>query len=74
MLLTFDAAAVARLCPYDRLVDALALGLREPIVSPARMHLDIHRIAHLEARELEKGGVENNALRISDLGDGLDHV
>ena len=40
MLLTFDAAAVARLCPYDRLVDALALGLREPIVSPARMHLD----------------------------------
>jgi len=40
MLLTFDAAAVARLCPYDRLVDALALGLREPISSPARMHLD----------------------------------
>ncbi len=40
MLLTFDAAAVARLCPYDRLVDALALGLREAITSPARMHLD----------------------------------
>jgi ornithine cyclodeaminase/alanine dehydrogenase-like protein (mu-crystallin family) len=40
MLQTFDAAAVARLCPYDRLVDALALGLREPITSPARMHLD----------------------------------
>lgn len=40
MLLTFDAAAVARLCPYDRLVDALALGLREAITSPARMHVD----------------------------------
>jgi len=40
MLQTFDAAAVARLCPYDRLVDALAAGLREPIASPARMHLD----------------------------------
>ncbi len=40
MLQTFDAAAVARLCPYDRLVDALAAGLREPIASPARMHMD----------------------------------
>jgi len=40
MLQTFDAAAVARLCPYDGLVDALACGLREPIASPARMHLD----------------------------------
>lgn len=40
MLQTFDAAAVARLCPYDRLVDALASGLREPIVSPPRMHMD----------------------------------
>ncbi len=40
MLQTFDAAAVARLCPYDRLVDALATGLREPIVSPSRMHMD----------------------------------
>jgi ornithine cyclodeaminase len=40
MLQTFDAAAVARLCPYDRLVDALALGLREPITSPTRTHLD----------------------------------
>jgi ornithine cyclodeaminase len=40
MLQFFDAAAVARLCPYRPLVDALAYGLRERIVSPPRMHLD----------------------------------
>ena len=40
MLRTFDAADVARLCPYPALVNALAAGLREPITSPPRMHLD----------------------------------
>ncbi|MBL8386110.1 MAG: ornithine cyclodeaminase family protein [Burkholderiales bacterium] len=40
MLRTFDAAAVARLTPYPALVDALAAGLAEPIVSPPRAHFD----------------------------------
>ncbi len=36
----FDQAAVARALPYAALVDALALGLQEPIASPLRSHYE----------------------------------
>lgn len=40
MLRVYDGAEVARRCPYPALVDALAAGLREPIISPPRIHHD----------------------------------
>ena len=36
----FDQAAVAHALPYAALVDALALGLQEPIESPLRSHFE----------------------------------
>lgn len=36
----FDQAAVASALPYPALIDALALGLQEPIASPLRSHFE----------------------------------
>ena len=40
----------------------------------AGMDLDVDLVSRAEAGQLEKGGIEDNAVRIADFGDGFDHA